>query len=147
MGWLRARAERTQAKLEARVAPAIAMIAEPGDIPKAQGYGVVMPTNALFLLGAGAILMARYYWVVVTDRRVALVRVPVSGDVRIEQVVPRSTIALVSDRKGVGTRRLTIAIDGKRTRFNFPTRVRDDGAAIAAALRSPPQEAPPARPD
>src|SRR5207249_1597161 len=109
MGWLRTRGERTRAKLEAKVAPAMAIIADAGDQVTAQGYGFVMPTKMFFLIGAGAALMSRYYWVVVTDRRFALIRLPmVSGDVKIERIVPRSSVRLVQNyRRGFG-RRLVI---------------------------------------
>ena len=149
MSWFRTRAERSRAKLKAKAAPAMAIIVEPGDEVKAQGYGFVMPTKMFFLIGAGAAFMSRYYWVVVTDRKFALVRFPtVSGDVKIERIVPRSSATVLQNQRRLGGRRLTIAIEGKKTRLRFSTLLQDDGAAIAAALDAESTgEKAPERPD
>jgi len=87
--------------------------------------------------------------VVVTDRKFALVRFPtVSGDVKIERIVPRSSAAVLQNQRRLGGRRLTIAIEGKKTRLRFSTLLQDDGAAIAAALDADSTgEKSPERPD
>jgi hypothetical protein len=113
----------------------MAIVVEPGDRVNAEGYGFIMPTKAYFLIGPGAAFMMRSYWVVVTDRRFAMVRFPtVSGDVKIERMVPRSSVTVVQNQKWLGSRRVTVALEGKKIRLRFSALPQDDGAAISEAL-------------
>jgi hypothetical protein len=145
MGLLQRPQARSRAKLEARAAPAIATILNEGESVRAQGLGLMLPTPAFFLLGAAGAFFMRMYWVVVTDRRLALIRLAtVGGDVQIERDVSLSDVDVARNRDGMLARYLTLVVDGKRYRLQFSTPYRSDGAAIADAVGN---TGPPRRPD
>lgn len=105
----------------------------------------MLPMPAFFLLGAAGAFFMKMYWVVATDRRLALIRLAtVGGDVQIEREVPLSAVKVARNKEGMLARYVTLLVDGRRYRIQFSTPYRSDGGAIADAAGNP---EPPPRPD
>ncbi len=129
---------RQKAKVAGHMDQALAQVLEPGEKVEARAYAVTMPSNWWYLLTYFVMLLAKYWFVAVTDRRVIFIKVSKTGTSRSEfaWADPRPGMGAGELKKSLGWTKLDIfKPDGGRMTLSFDRNWRDEAAAIQEALR------------
>lgn len=129
---------RQKAKLAARMDEALSGVLEPGEKIEVRAYALTMPSPWWYLLTYfGAMLLAKYWFVAVTDRRVVFMKVSRTGTSRSEfaWADPRSGMRAGELKKSLGWTKLDIfKPDGGKMTLSFDRNWRDEAAAVRDAL-------------
>jgi hypothetical protein len=135
VGWLNKRQASGRQRIEAKVDLVLTLALEAGESVLASGFALVMPRMKIALFGVLGTFFMRQYWVVLTDRRLILIRFPnTGGQPRFEVGIPRSGLRLIRDKQGPLNRQLTLESDGWKARLSFGALYKADVEAISSAL-------------
>ena len=128
---------RQKAKIADRIDESVGGVLEPGETVEARAYAVTMPSPWWYLLTYFVMLLAKYWFIAVTDRRVIFMKVSKTGTSRSEfaWADPRSGMRAGELRRSLGWTKLDLyKADGGRMTLSFDRNWRDEAAAIRDLL-------------